>query len=414
FLHGTMLLDKQIFGPCMQSLSHAADLAEKLGDNFMLGQIYTNLHLLCSDVYNADATEYARKALEAYRKHGNPLYVMDGEVNLAIAHYNNREYAASELLLDSALVRANALGDDFVALKCIRYKMYIQVGRQEWSHAISSYQTLKNTYGKRVCMEDYAHIAIAYAALQQRDSAEFYLNRARKDNYKVVNNELLYLNSAHRVYKFLKVYEQFAEYGQIYQIKRDSIYWTRLKNSVMREQYVTVQQKLNDSESMVDVLLWVVGSLLLCLVPLVSILYVLNIKRKAEREALRHLEEEKKLRNENYEKSVLILKQSNVVSDLRRYILNLELVPQSKWNELDLLFAETLPDFEVRLKQDGAVSESVWRISQLVKLDFTIDEIALLMNKAASSISSICNRTAKKSLGENSGAKEWREYVSNL
>ncbi len=411
FLHGTMLLDKQIFGPCMQSLSQAADLADKLRDNFMLGQIYTNLHLLCSDVYNADATEYARKALEAYKKDGKPLYVMDGEVNLAISHYNIREYAASELLLDSALVRANALGDDFVAWKCIRYKMYIQVGRQEWSHAISSFQELKNIYKKRTCVEDYAHIAIAYAAMQQRDSAEYYLNWARKDNYKFVNNELLYLNSAQKVYELLGDYQHSVEFAQRYQIKRDSIYWTRLSNSVMREQRDFVQEKLTETEQTNDYLLFSIFGLAVLLAFVTLSLSYIRMRGLREQEKRIAAETELELKNQCIQNSIRGIKKSAIVEEFNNCLTNDHRPTQGEWNQLSDLFSEMLPNFEKRLRDAVDLREEEWNMCMLQKLDFKAKEIELLTGINPSVTS---NRLAKKGINENFGATEWRQFLKEI
>lgn len=414
FLHGAILLYNQNFGPCMQCLSHAADIASRSNNYFMLGQINTNLSLLCSDIYNADAVLYASRALEAYKKHGDLSYIMDGHVNLAIAYYNNRDYNNCEKSLESSFLKAKELNDELSISKCLRYKMYLHVDRQEWKDAISSFVELKGLNNYFLGIEDYSYIAIAHAGMHQRDSSEYYLRNAFKKKYDIVDNELLYLKSAQKVYEKLSDYTLSTDYAQKYQIKRDSIYWARLKNSVMREQYVIVQQKLNSSESTILNLSYIVVLLGLTIVPIILWGYINRLRRKRERERVLYFEKMERLRNEAYKNSARLLKQSSIAYEFKQNCIYHKVTTDKQWQELNSLFAENLSEFENRLNKDERLSEFEWKIAQLIKLDFTTDEIAFLTNRAASSVSSSCNRLSKQRIDENAGAREWREYITNL
>lgn len=414
FVQGRTYFTRYIYGPAMQKYGLAAEYAKACSDHFMLGQIYTNQYLICSEMHSADGVKFAQRAAEEYALTGDSIFMMDGETNLGICYYYKGQFEKSDSCLNSALQTAMAQRDTFAIQKCVRFLAYLYNRKGDSSTADSLFHQLFDTYHDKWFLEDYAILSEVHAQKQQFDSAMYYLSKARRVHYSSIPALLQYLKSATCVYTQMADYEEASRYSEEYRQVSDSVNWNYLCNSVMREQYATVQQKLSNSESKIGYLIWIIGVLMVCIVPLGTWNYIVNLRKKAAQEKLRHLEEEKKLRDENYTQSVRLMKQSNIVHRLKEASTSGTSVSAAMWQELDSLFLEMLPDFEQRIKSADAISDQEWRLAQLIKLGFSTDEIATLTNHASSSISSSCNRLAKRLIGENAGAKEWREYVQNL
>ncbi|MDO4497383.1 MAG: hypothetical protein Q4B58_06110 [Bacteroidales bacterium] len=412
FLHGQNLVMNRDFGTTWQLLALAAEYGEACQDHFMLGQIYTFMFTVCTQTYDSDMKGYARRALDEYTLSADPIYVLDGEVNLGVSLYSNREYDASEACLKSALSKAEQQQDTFAIVKCIRTLAYIDTETDRLAEAQNMFQLLFETYHAQHLYSDYAVLAYLCAQLQDFDTAQYYLALFNTAKFPFVNGRIRYLRSASKVYALMNDYERAYQYCNAHQMLQDSVYWNLLSNSVMKEQRDYIDEKLVKKEKEVIYLcIFVLGLLFVAVIALLAASLNRN-KRVREEEQRRHAEEKLKLQQENAKNVLRMMKQSSVVAELRENLTKRKKASVSEWKALNDLFCENLPSFEGLLREKcDSLREEEWEMCMLEKLEFAVKEIDALVG-INSSVTS--HRLAKKYLSEDAGATEWRAFIKKL
>ncbi len=85
------------------------------------------------------------------------------------------------------------------------------------------------------------------------------------------------------------------------------------------------------------------------------------------------------------------------------------------WQDLENVLKNKFPNFYLKLRVNNALSEIEWRVTMLVKIGVSPNQISRITNKSSSSITSIRARLYKKTFGtENASAKDWDELVRSL
>ena len=108
------------------------------------------------------------------------------------------------------------------------------------------------------------------------------------------------------------------------------------------------------------------------------------------------------------------MKQTEVYNSFTLCLINKHKINENDWEELYKLFNNRLPAFEQLLKREHEMNDTDWRICMLLKLDFQVSSIAVILNKSRTQISNENNKLAKKFLGEDKGSRDWVNYVKNL
>lgn len=84
------------------------------------------------------------------------------------------------------------------------------------------------------------------------------------------------------------------------------------------------------------------------------------------------------------------------------------------WEQLELEVRAVYPDFFTALRQLSGLSTLEYRVSLLTKIRCTPTEIASVLKKEKSSISSIRGRLYHKFFDKNGGAKDWDDFILSL
>lgn len=231
------------FSEAMMNLQRAADIGEELGDDFMLGRIYTNLFLLCLRVYDSDGLKYAEKALKAYRHDGNDLYVIDGMCNLGIAYYQRQEFEQSAAVLDTVYQWALRIKDDFIIRKAARVLAMIDAMNGKYESSDSLFLMLHDQYGYDYLPQDIWALAEACLARGQRDKALALMNQASAMKMRP-SDEVVFGEVASDFYAKVGCYEEALRLLQKSKALKDSTVRIRLQESVLASQRDYVVQKL--------------------------------------------------------------------------------------------------------------------------------------------------------------------------
>ena len=273
-LLGTIQVSAKQYDEAMLSLLYAAELAEKEGDDFLLGQIYSNLYYLCQYGYNADQVSFAEKALYHYEKTGNEYYIIDAKANLGIALYRVRDFDRCKPLFESVCHQALAESDTFSVLKSLPYLAMNYVKEKNVVMADSLYHMLAKDFRYRFKPDDYCTLASLKLANGDRDSAMAIMNAS--ENLRMTTLQRLgYCISAGWVYANFGDYQKAWKNACEYIHMQDSLNTVRYKSTVFVSQRDYIAQKAENQKIIEDrnKIIWATSSILFLLIFLFFLYY---------------------------------------------------------------------------------------------------------------------------------------------
>lgn len=184
---------------------------------------------------------------------------------------------------------------------------------------------------------------------------------------------------------------------------------------LMRYVLSTSERQLQDSNNR---LAYLVGILLLAVLSIV--LYLRRIvlrKHEVERQLVQ-------IRKEQANRPPVVahafkqaeddLFRSDYFVSLRRRVAVSGMLREEEWAELERRMHAVWPDMFRCLSGFHRLSMVEWHVCLLVKLRFSPSEMAGVLCKDISTISSIRARLCRKVFGRNGGAKEWDDFILSL
>jgi len=246
------------------------------------------------------------------------------------------------------------------------------------------------------------------AKFSQHDS--IYIENGRETQFEIKNDSVFTT-----VWNdYIEVWKRSSMNEEMVQEIRDS--FNAKSKSEALNNYITGEPSKQDKERTHFYI--VLGVLVVIIVSgLVYLIITLRGKRKAQRELQAIIEEND---NRSVEANTLILKAekdffgSDYYSSLRKRVVKGEILKKADWEEMSAQLKEAFPKFESRLSTLCKMSEVEMQVCMLLKLRFSPSEIATVIIKDASTISSIRGRLYQKVFGKKGGAKDWDEFLKTL
>ncbi len=144
---------------------------------------------------------------------------------------------------------------------------------------------------------------------------------------------------------------------------------------------------------------------------------VIRDKQELEQK-LSDIAEERQLRPALVENALKEVEQSFFQSDyyqaLHQRILTGRNLPPADWVELEQRLKAVYPGFSSTLRSLHRLSETEYRVCLLIKLKISPNEMALLLNRSQSAISTIRSRLYQKVFGQKGGSKDWDAFILSL
>ena len=160
--------------------------------------------------------------------------------------------------------------------------------------------------------------------------------------------------------------------------------------------------------------------IIMCAFAIVGVVYVIRLrrhKREMERK-LAEIEETNRLRPEPVANAMKNVEtdffQSDYYHMIRSRIDAGENIKQNDWKELERQLRIVYPNFASSLFSLHNMSQTEWQVCMLLKLRVKPADIALVLKKDKSSISSIRSRLYRKVFDKPGTGKDWDEFVQTL
>ena len=99
---------------------------------------------------------------------------------------------------------------------------------------------------------------------------------------------------------------------------------------------------------------------------------------------------------------------------IQRRITSGQPLKDQEWNEIELQLKSVYPGFCSQLRSLYAMSELEYQVCLLIKLHFSPTEIATVLSRDVSTISTVRSRLFYKVFGRKGGAKDWDEFVLSI
>lgn len=242
-LRGNIEIGKKQNHKAMQTLQIAAELGEEIGEDFLLGQIYSNLYDLCRNEYNADEIAFAEKALEHYKNAGDELYINDAMNNLGKAYFRIGKYDKSEPLLEEVYERAIEMVDSFSMRRALPTLARIKIGKKDYASSDSILNLLQRDFGYKLMAKDMWALAESKLNDGKKAEAVEIMDSASKKK-KTIAESINFNLSASDFYKRVGDYKSALDFLWEYEHLNDSISNERFKETVMSAQRDFLVQKL--------------------------------------------------------------------------------------------------------------------------------------------------------------------------
>ena len=177
----------------------------------------------------------------------------------------------------------------------------------------------------------------------------------------------------------------------------------------------TTERKLKAENK---VFLYIIILLLMAAVGIGVYVYQLRKRKREIERKLAEIEEVNALRPEPVATAMKQVEDSFFLSEyyltLRRRIEAGDNIKPQEWKELDRQLKVVYPNFSNSLYALYNLSPTEYQVCMLLKIRTKPMEIAAVLNKEKSTISSIRTRLCKKVLGKEGRGKDWDEFVLSL
>ena len=105
---------------------------------------------------------------------------------------------------------------------------------------------------------------------------------------------------------------------------------------------------------------------------------------------------------------------SDEYQSLQRRIATGEILKDGDWLNIEGQIKKLYPGFSSQLRNLHAMSELEYQVCLLIKLRVAPSDMAIVLARDASTISTVRSRLYKKVFGQKGGAKEWDEFILSI
>lgn len=393
-------------------------------DHELLGRTYNQIgYVYDNQMFDDDAIRMYRKALDEYEKAKDTVSIVYALRDIGASYRHQKDYFESERYLVQALKTARFVDNEEMAasvccqLAGLKYKT--NEIEQAWK---------------------YLRKALTYKDPNDRSpllfvSANLYMAENRLDSafscYKVLS-EMDDINAKCEGYKGLSLC--YAEKDMAREaarcVKLSQCYADTILSNMAIEQTARMKAAYNYSQKEKEnlklredaklgrtKLACVLISSLLVILLLIS--YIRHIKNKAAIMSMRHdlflgLKHKKESERTYEEKIAMISRKASYKRVVAIAANPSRKMEQDDWNRLAMDINKVWPGFDDGLKKLCDMSTVQYRLCLLVMVKISPTDMATLLNRSKSTITSIRSRLYKKAFGEDKRPEDWDDVIRSI
>ena len=399
------------------TLLKAKSLSESVENDYQKAQLYMYLSSINSQLHCSDEYTYAQLALGCYQHAGMEDYVTNALFKVSVAHLHAGRFDSCSHYLDLALDRAMESSDVASVINGLKIKANYALNVDSVELLKETYQILEDAGIESLTSNDLIHKAIICAKEGNLADMNQYIqdafetaNSSQEKNYAIACASKAYLhigdwrNAITLQDSLLEI--QYAEYDKAY------------KHAILAAERDYTEQQLrmeNSNKRMWRFISLVSILLLVCLIFIIGLLVQKQkLARSVQEEKIKNLQQELLNHETEAKESLERLKASALILNLKEDTYQKHL-SSSDWMQIQNLFAQFLPSFEIRLRfVRSNISETEWHICMLIKLGFTPSGMSILMSKSPAAISSIRSRLYQKVFLKKGSSSDWDDFIHSI
>ena len=163
---------------------------------------------------------------------------------------------------------------------------------------------------------------------------------------------------------------------------------------------------------------WLLATIVMIVVLAVANNVVARRRRRQLQLQLQQIQEVRQERSQTVRQAMESVETAFFASDryeaLQRRIATGQRLKDSDWQEIEAQVRKVYPGFASQLRGLHAMSELEYQVCLLIKLRIVPKDIAAVLARDMSTISTVRSRLYKKVFGQKGGAREWDEFILSI
>ena len=449
---------------CMESEQYA----KRINNNLQLAKIYALLSFIHNYTYNfKEELYYSNKSLEQFYITNDFKQINNAKISLAESYNNVNDFEKSSTIYNEILNNTDKI-DTLNIISALKGYSHTLMNQGKYQEAKKNIYTISNKYNSPLSSIEYSNLGKVYIHLNMLDSAEFYLSKA--EHITNSSQDTIALNSGkYLFYLTKKDYENALKFKQRQDFQQNNTTKIIWDQSVLKSQRDVISEKFNivkiKSEQQLLYLTIAITIGIIITLALFVLYYYMRHKRLADqikltklqnilhkqrinsqqqieqnqvlitqleqqlsdyslknthlRQVLELKKEELKIANKLIAQKIQQkqwqkdkIKFSNIYKGLQnKLLLESAIISDIEWLEIIDLVNKSYPNFIERLNEFGKISETELHVCILIKISFSPSEIAFLLNKSKTGISSIRSRLYKKIFHKAGTSKDFDDFI---
>lgn len=167
-----------------------------------------------------------------------------------------------------------------------------------------------------------------------------------------------------------------------------------------------------------NIIQWILAAFAVFVVLAVSNYVVSRRRRQQLQLQLQQIQEVQQERPQVVRQAIESVETAYFASDeyqaLQRRIATGDILKEDDWLTIESQIKKVFPGFSSQLRNLHAMSELEYQVCLLIKLRIAPSDMAIVLARDASTISTVRSRLYKKVFGRKGGAKEWDEFILSI
>lgn len=346
-----------------------------------------------------EAENFARLSYQCYINIGKEDYAISALISLANAKIHKNQLDSCKIYAEDILSRAQQVKDTASIIEALRLKEHYAVINDSIELALSTIRNLNDYAAYIRTSGELAMLSYVFSHKNEIDSVRKYIRLSLSEARTSGDSSFCYAFAA-------KAFDHMGDYRCAIAYKDSMFHFANtllsesLKHTSIAAQrdYVASQLSISTIKNRNQkLILGCICAVFCCIGIILFLLYKRNVAiNELQTERIKNLQNELLKVTDEQRSGFYQIQNNELLKILHQKTTNGQIVTNDEWGELDSLFYTLYPIYGERLRSLHPLSSTEWKVCMLIKVGFIPSEIAELMNKSMTSISSVRSRLFEK------------------